>query len=244
MLVHMILDILTRPAIRKPIFKALENASQGEENGTSGEDRLVLSGLSWERYLEVDEALGHDRPDPRMYYLNGELEIMTTSVLHQKLKKWLGDLIGDYLFETGLEAFPRGQATMRILKEAGAEPDESWCLSEDKEFPDIVLEIALTSGGIAKLDVYRPFAVREVWLWRKGAMEIWSLRRNGPSYDGPAKKSRLLPGLDFRWLTRCLGLPSWREARRVFRDSLGKTRRSRWIGLERELLRSAPNFVH
>jgi Uma2 family endonuclease len=121
----MILDVLTRPQVREPVFKALEDPSHGEDNGTAGEERLVLSGVSWERYLEVDEALGHDRSDPRIYYLDGELEIMTTSDRHQRLKEWMGDLIGDYLFEAGFEASPHGQATMRILKEAGAEPDES-----------------------------------------------------------------------------------------------------------------------
>src|SRR6266446_5512185 len=193
---HMILESLTRPQVRWPVFKALDHSSQDRSNGAAGEDRLVVSGISWEGYLAVDQALGHDRPDPRLYYLDGELEIMTTSVLHEKLKKWLGTLVEDYLFEAGFEASPHGQATMRILKEAGAEPDQSWCLGQEKKFPDIVLEIALTSGGINKLDVYRRFAVREVWLWRKGALEVWTLRRNRSGYDGPVKKSRLLPGLD------------------------------------------------
>ncbi len=93
------------------------------------------------------------------------------------------------------------------------------------EFPDLVVEIALTSGGLNKLEIYRRFAVPEVWLWRKGALEVWTLRRGGAAYDGPAKKSRLLPGLDLEQLRRCLGLASWREARRAFRDSLRKQKR-------------------
>jgi len=39
----------------------------------------VICGVSWELYLALDEALGDDRPGPRFYYLNGELEIMTTT---------------------------------------------------------------------------------------------------------------------------------------------------------------------
>jgi Uma2 family endonuclease len=150
---------------------------------------------------------------------------MSTSLLHEKLKEWLGILVDDYLYENDLEAFPHGQATMKRLQEAGAEPDKSWCLSEDKEFPDLVLEIALTSGGIDKLAIYRRFAVPEVWFWRKGALEVWTLRRGGAAYDGPAKKSRLLPGLDPEQLRRCLAMSSWREARRAFRESLRKPRR-------------------
>ena len=115
---------------------------------------------------------------------------------------------------------PQGQATRKLLKEAGADPDESWCLGHDREFPDIVLEVALTSGGLDKLEICRRFAVSEVWFWRKDELETWTLRRGGVAYDGPAKKSRLLPGLNFAELRRCLAMTSWREARRAFRDSL------------------------
>jgi len=91
-----ILESLTRSEVLQSISRALEVSGDDAGNGHAGEDRLISSGISWERYLEVDEALGQDRPDPRLYYLNGELEIVTTSLLHEKLKKWLGDLIGDF----------------------------------------------------------------------------------------------------------------------------------------------------
>ena len=213
----MLLEALNRPDVREPILELLQKMPESDE---SGEDRLVLSGISWEQYLEIDEALGHDRPTPRLYYCQGELEIMTTSFRHEKIKKWIADLLGDYLFESGIETSPHGQATMKILREAGAEPDESWCLGEDKEWPDLVLEIALTSGGINKLNIYRRFAVSEVWFWRNNAIEIWKLRGDGSAYDGPGRTSRLLPELDFATLEECLKLSSWREARKTFRSKI------------------------
>jgi len=216
----MILEVLARPKVRRPVLKALQGFAN--EHGGPGEERLMVSGVSWDRYQELDAALGHDRPDPRLYYLDGELEIMTTSLKHEELKKWLEALIEDYLLEAGVETFPHGQATLKILREAGAEPDESWCVGEQKEVPDFVLEIALTSGGLDKLAVYQRFAVPEVWLWRKGALEIWVLRRDHSAYDGPRKRSPALPALDVGALTRCLGLASWREARRAFRQTLRK----------------------
>jgi len=216
----MILEVLDRPKVRRPVREALRGPAEGEPSISAGEERLVLSGVSWERYLEVDAAFEDDRQDPRLYYLEGELEIMSTSVLHDKIKKWLGDFIGDFLFESGLEAFPHGQATLRGMKQAAAEPDESWCLHADKAVPDIVLEVALTSGGIDKLEIYRHFAIPEVWIWRKGALEFWMLRSDGTAYDGPAKRSRLLPNLDPAMLAKCSKLSSWREARRMFRESL------------------------
>ena len=34
-------------------------------DGTRPEQRVVYCGLSWNRYLDLDKQLGHDRPGPR-----------------------------------------------------------------------------------------------------------------------------------------------------------------------------------
>ena len=72
---------------------------------------------------------------------------------------------------------------MRIMGEAGAEPDESWCIGEEAEFPHLVVEVALTSGGISKLELYRRFGIGEVWIWRKEKIEAWVLREDRAGYD-------------------------------------------------------------
>src|SRR5271169_3566345 len=101
-------------------------------DGFESEERLVICGVSWERYLALDKALGDDRPGPRLYYLEGELEIMTTSNEHERIKEWIGGLLEIHFDETRTEVSPRGQATMRLaLKAAGAEPDKSWCVREE-----------------------------------------------------------------------------------------------------------------
>ena len=190
-------------------------------DGTQPEERVVYSGISWKRHLAFDKRLGDDRPGPRLYYLDGELEIMSTSEEHERVKKWLGDLLAVYFEEKGIEIMPRGQATMRqALKAAAAEPDESWCIRGEKEFPDLVLEIALTSGGINKLAVYERFAVPEVWFWRRNRLEIFVLDRSGHYEASPS--SRLLPGLDLASLERCVAIRSWLQALRYFRAALSK----------------------
>ena len=189
--------------------------------GGEPEQRVVFCGLSWNRYLAFDKKLGDERPGPRLYYLEGELEIMTTSNEHERIKKWIGDLLADYFMEGGSEITPRGQATMRLaLKEAGAEPDESWCIGQEKEFPDLVLEIALTSGGVNKLEIYRRFKVPEVWFWRRNKLEIFVL---GSSEKFElARESRLLPGLDISLVEGCVAIRSWQQARKSFRAGLSK----------------------
>ncbi len=203
--------------IREPLARAFQRVPTvpGEP---PGEDRLVLGGVSWEQYVAIDEERGADNSQPRLYYLNEQIEIMTTSRRHERIAECLGDLLGDYFLAADLEVVPCGQATLQRVHTAGAEPDKSWCLGEEKQYPDLVLEVALTSGGLDKLEIYRRFAVLEVWFWRGERLEIWTLRDDGGGYDGPARVSRLLPALDLAAIERCVALPTWREARRAFRE--------------------------
>ena len=191
--------------------------------GGEPEDRRVFCGVSWERYLAFDKALGDNRPGPRFYYLDEELEIMTTSKEHERIKARLAGLIAVYCEQADIEMTPHGQATMRLAPKAvGAEPDESWCFGDEKEFPDLVLEIALTSGGVKKLDLYRRFRVPEVWIWRKGKLEVFALDKDGGEYTRIPAGSRLLSGLDTALLERCVAIASWREATRTFRADQAK----------------------
>src|SRR5207247_6900261 len=96
-------------------------------DGTDPEERLIICGLSWQRYLDLDKALGDDRPGPRFYYLDGDLEIMTTSNEHERIKKWIGDLLADYFFEAGIEIVPSGHATMRLPRAAFCRKSMSRC---------------------------------------------------------------------------------------------------------------------
>jgi Uma2 family endonuclease len=203
---------------------ALEELLKPETaSGVDPEQRVVYFGLSWDRYLAIDKKLGDDRTIPQLYFLEGELEIMTTSNEHERVKRSIGGFLEDYFLETGIEIVPRGQATMRLpLKEAGAEPDESWCIGEEKEFPDLVLEIALTSGGVNKLEIYRRFKVPEVWFYRRNQIEIFALGSSG-RYS-KVQKSRLLRGLDIPLIERCLRIRSWQQARQSFRAGLARYR--------------------
>ncbi len=204
---------------REPLARAFQKVPLGPKE-EPGEDRVVVGGVSWEQYLAFDEARGADNSRPKLYYLDDELEIMTTSRRHERLSEWLGEMLADYLLTTDSDVMTCGQATLKKINQAGAEPDKSWCIGEEKEFPDIALEIALTSGGLNKLEIYCRFPVREVWFWRKDGLEIWDLNADASGYDGPSRVSPLLPGLDLALLERCLALPTWREARRAFQRAL------------------------
>lgn len=216
----MVTSLLTGEEEKRALAELLEPEPLAD--GTRPEQRLIICGISWQRYLDLDKALGDDRPGPRFYYLEGDLEIMTTSNDHERIKKWIGDFLHDYFLDAGIEIMPRGQATMRLaLKQAGAEPDESWCIGEERQWPDLVLEIALTSGGVNKLEIYRRFNVPEVWIWRRNKINIFILNDDATSYS-PAQTSRLLPKLDIGLIERCAQIRSWQQARRAFRAGLAQ----------------------
>src|SRR5438876_8667197 len=200
----MLSSVLTNPE-KAPALAALR--PEPLANGLEPEERIIFCGISWKGYLDLDKRLGDDRSGPRLYYIDEKLEIMTTSNEHERIKEWMGDFLADYFMQAGIDIIARGQATMRLaLKEAGAEPDKSWCLGQEKEFPDLVLEIALTSGGVNKLEVYRAFKVPEVWFWRRNKLEIYALGSSG-DYK-LLRKRRLLPALNVWLIERCIGIYS------------------------------------
>lgn len=184
-------------------------------------DHSTVSPVDWLSYLQVDRQRGAERSRPKLYYLDGSLEVMTTSRRHEVLRKFIDYLVLEFTTQAGIEIFPSGQTTLQRLGIAGAEPDESWSFGSEKETPDLVLEIALTSGGLPKLEIYRRLQVPEVWIWRAECLEVWTLDENAGKYLGPHSLSRALPGIDIPLVSRCASLPTWSEALRTFRAEQG-----------------------
>ena len=162
------------------------------------EQRLVLEGFSWQQYETLLATLGDDFPNLRLNYLEGTLEIMTTSPEHEELKTIIRMLLEAYFLETRTRFHGIGSATFRkASKLRGLEPDECYCLGQKKEFPDLAIEVVLTSGMINKLDIYQGLGVAEVWKWESGEFFIYCLRSTG--YEQMAN-SELLPDLDLQLL--------------------------------------------
>src|SRR5215813_4207247 len=83
---------------------------------------VVMYGVSWMSY-ETVLAIRGPRPRPRMAYLDGALEIMTTSDSHEHIKKFLACLLEAYMLHVDVTFAPVGSATMRNeLSAAGIEP--------------------------------------------------------------------------------------------------------------------------
>lgn len=179
-----------------------------------------LAGVSWPDYQRV-LAIRGDRSAPRMTYLEGVLEIMSPSFDHEKIRSLIGRLIEAYCLDHNIDFLPVGAWTLKSKRERrGVEPDECYVFGERRpRVPDLAIEVIWSSGGLDKLDVYRKLGVREVWVWRRGAVQVFALR--GKSYR-PTLRSRFLPDLEVALLARFLDRPTVTRAVRDFRAALAQ----------------------
>lgn len=183
------------------------------------EQRVVLHGVSWQQYEILLATLGDDFPALRLSYLEGTLEIMTISPEHEELKKMIGMLMEAYFQETRTRFHAVGSATFRkAAKQRGLEPDECYCLGQKKEFPDIAIEVVISSGTIDKLEIYRGLGIPEVWVWENDYFSVYHLR-SSPKYD-LVENSELLPELDVSLIASYVRPAEQFDAVMAFRETI------------------------
>jgi Uma2 family endonuclease len=154
----------------------------------------VIPRVSWQQYEGIDQAF-ETIPGIKFRYLDGLLEIMTISPEHEEFKTTLRMLLEAYLRAKRIRFYGRGGPSLGS-QELGArsEPDESYNLGSRKLYPDLVIEVVITSGGVDKLEGYRRMGVAEVWFWEDGVLSFHHLKVDGSSYE-KGDRSILLPEL-------------------------------------------------
>ena len=186
----------------------------------TGDQIIVMHGVSWEGY-ETMLALRGERSRPKLAYLDGELELMTTSRDHEGIKSSVGRLIERFCLETGIDFSPFGNWTQKKqVKEAGAEPDECYIFGKkpkEKSQPDLVIEVVWTSGGINKLEIYRRLGIAEVWFWKRDALRVHVLV--GDTYE-ERERSAFIPDPDLAWLCKLAQIEPTSDAIRELVEQL------------------------
>jgi Uma2 family endonuclease len=182
-----------------------------------GEHRVVINDVSWQTYSAIRELL--DQPGLRMTYIEGTLELMTPSPLHELRKKTIARLLEVFALERNVPLVGYGSTTFRReAKQRGLEPDECYVLGgELREAPDIALEVVVTSGGIGKLRVYAGLGVREVWFFQDDSFRLYQL--SDGEYASIAR-SGLIPELDLTVLARFSSREDQHDAVLEYRDLL------------------------
>ncbi|MDM8560445.1 Uma2 family endonuclease [Candidatus Parabeggiatoa sp. HSG14] len=146
-----------------------------KQNSFPVENVVGLSGISWERFNKIQSDFD-GVPSVKLTYTKGLLEIMAPiSDEHEYVKSNVGELLGTYMREKHIRFYKRGGFTLKKEGYSSGEPDESYCIGTNKEIPDIVIEVIITSGTLNKLEVYKPLNIPEVWFWKKKQLQIFHL---------------------------------------------------------------------
>ena len=184
------------------------------------DQHIVLRGMAW-RDFEVMLALRGDRPGVRMYYLDGEIELMSPAKTHESRKRCLARLLEVWALEGRVTISAFGSWTLKTeLKEAGGEPDECYIVGpRDKDVPDLVIEIEWSRAlGLAKQEIYRRLGVRELWTMNaSGELVIRVLQRDAWVVRA---KSRIFPKLDLDELLSFVDVEPQGEAIHAYLDAL------------------------
>jgi Uma2 family endonuclease len=180
--------------------------SEPESPGSSGsmERRFVLHGVPWRTYVALRDELDQGGAGVKMTYLEGTLELMSPSMLHEDAKKIIARLIEVWAMEHDVDLRGFGGTTFRReAKARGLEPDECYKLGklEEDGVPDIALEVIVSSALVDKMAVYAGLGVAEVWEWRPGSATIAVHRLVGGTYER-RERSEALPDLDLAVVAR------------------------------------------
>lgn len=183
------------------------------------EERVVtLRGVTWEQFKAIEAPL-LDNHDVKLTYLAGVLEIMSPiGREHEYVKSTLSLLIEAYAREKGIRYYRRGGFTLEKQGYASGTPDESYCIGTDKETPDIVIEVIVSSGSINRRELYKPKRVPEVWFWKSKEIHIYQLNAKGEYEE--VNRSSFFPELDKALLLKYIDYPDQYDAVNEFTQTV------------------------
>jgi Uma2 family endonuclease len=188
------------------------------------DQHVVLRGMSWQDY-EAMLAIRGDRAGVRMYYLDGDIEIMSPAKIHEGRKTLLARLLETWAVESDVDLAGYGSWTLKKeMREAGAEPDECYIVGPDKDVPDLAIEVEWSrTTGLLKHEIYRRLGVSELWtLKNSGELVVRVLHKDQWQVR---ERSKLFPKLDLAWLFSFVSMESQSKAVRALRDAMRKKRR-------------------
>ena len=181
------------------------------------DEPILIDDLSWREFKAAEQLLS--RPGVRLSFLDGVFEIRRRpGRKHETAKQRISTLVDLYLEYAGIDFTPTGSVTLesetgRVKREA----DLSYELGPNREFPDLAVEVVVTSGGINKLEAYKRLEIPEVWFWENGALRMYSLGADGYA---EVDRSFVLPDLDIVLLVRCINIENHLQAMREFKQTI------------------------
>jgi Uma2 family endonuclease len=175
---------------------------------------LVLSGMNWDRYEKMLDAV--DGRNVRVTYDRGEVELMSPLPVHEAVKVWFGQLMTVVAMELDIAFKSMGSTTIKRRDlDRGLEPDDcyyfanaakvrDWTaldLSNDPP-PDLALEIDITNSSLDRMSIYAALRVPEVWRFDGEELRVYALGVDGSYQESATSVS--LPFLPLAEITPLL----------------------------------------
>lgn len=170
---------------------------------------VTLQGVTWEQFKAIEAPLSRNQ-GVRSAYLEGVLEI-TSPISREReyIKSTLSLLLEAYMRVKGTRFYGRGGFTLEKQGYASGTPDESYCIGTDKETPDIVIEVIVSSGSINRKELHKPTRVPEVWY--VASKELRILRLENEEYE-EVDRSSFFSDLDKTLLLKYIDYPDQYDA--------------------------------
>ena len=176
--------------------------------------RLILQGISWDFY---EQLLNEFESSNALHfaYDNGILEVEVPLGKHEIPIRLLADLVSNLCVEKDIEVRNVGSTTFRKRAKAkGIEPDTAFYIQNaarvsglldldlsKNPFPDLAIEVDVTSPSLNKMPIYAGLGISEIWLYKGKNVEF--LQLIGEKYV-PIKSSIALPFLSSEKATEFL----------------------------------------
>ena len=178
----------------------------GQPVAPAFDQRIVLTGLTWQQYVTITDALP-DRPGIRTAFDGENLELMTLSPQHERIKRVLNRLVETICMELEIEIQGGGTTTFRSdAMERGLEPDECYWIAHVDDViginrwdaavnppPDLAIEIDIASKSVSRQPIYAKLGVAEIWRYDGQTLAALALMEGG-SYT-TIQQSRSFPFL-------------------------------------------------
>lgn len=156
-----------------------------------GEDRVVLSNISWKQYEELRE--NEENFHVRMAYDGGRLELMSPSPDHAVMKRLVGRMIEAFTEELNIPCRSLSDTTwQRPDLSKGLEADECYYIVNHHRVssrlrvdlaidppPDLAVEAEISRGVVPRFPIYAALGVPEIWRCGKHGLVACSLTPDG-----------------------------------------------------------------
>ena len=175
-----------------PRTTSLQAIKQAMKLALEEENSVILSNVSWKTYTRFVEETTDKIRNPRFYFDEGNLLIISVSSEHEGVKDSIVYLINILTEEFQVNARSHGSTTyLKDDIEKGFEPDSCFYFENESIIrgvkrmdmsvhpaPDLIVEVDITSLSTFRQHIFAAFGVPEIWRFDGEKMQVLRLEND------------------------------------------------------------------